>query len=120
MGRLVMGGDMVAWWNPEFDTKVRDELVPKIAAALREAVPGATHAHIHVNDVDTNAPYLYAGIILDTEGKRIETEDPKALENQVINALVDVKTKKSWDGYSLALDLVRGVEVDDIFDLTVD
>ncbi|MCO4253869.1 hypothetical protein [Pseudarthrobacter cellobiosi] len=108
------------WTNPDFDIKLRDELVPRIAAALREAVPGATHAHIHVNDVETDAPCLYAGVILNAEGTRIEMEDPGALENQVINALVDVKTKNSWDGYSLALDLVRGVEVDDIFDLITD
>jgi hypothetical protein len=66
----------MTWWNPEFDTNLREELVPKIAAALRDAVPGATHAHIHVNDAGTDAPYLYAGIILNAEGKRIETEDP--------------------------------------------
>jgi hypothetical protein len=113
--RLVMGGVM-AWWNPEFDIKLRDELVPKIAAALRAAVPGATHAHINVNDVETDAPYLYAGVILNAEGKRIGMEDPEALENQVINALVDVKTKNSWDGYPLELDLIRGVEVDDVLD----
>lgn len=107
----------MTWWNPEFDTNLREELVPKIAAALRDAVPGATHAHIHVNDAGTDAPYLYAGIILNCEGKRIETEDPGALENQVINALVNAKTKNSWDGYSLPLDLVRGVEMDDDVDL---
>jgi hypothetical protein len=110
-----MGGVM-AWWNPEFDIKLRDEMVPKIAAALRDAVPGATHAHIHVNDVETDAPYLYAGVILNAEGKRIGMEDPEALENQVINALVDVKTKNSWDGYPLELDLIWGVEVDDVLD----
>jgi hypothetical protein len=33
---------------------------------------------------------------------------------------VDVKTKNSWDGYPLVLDLIRGVEVDDIFDLITD
>lgn len=110
----------MAWWNPEFDIKLRDELVPKIAAALREAVPDATHADIHVNDAGTDAPYLYAGIILNAEGRRIEMADPGALESQVINALVDVKTKNSWDGYPLVLDLIRGVEVDDIFDLITD
>jgi hypothetical protein len=111
-----MGGDM-AWENPEFDVELRNELVPQIAAALREAVPGATHAHIHVNDTETEAPYLYAGVILDAEGKRIEMGDPAALENQVINALVDMKTKYSWDGYPLVLDLVRAVEMDDDMDL---
>jgi hypothetical protein len=30
------------------------------------------------------------------------------------------REEPSWDGYSLALDLVRGVEVDDIFDLITD
>lgn len=107
----------MAWWNPEFDTNLHDELVPQIAAALREAVPGATHAHIHANDAETDAPYLYAGIILNAEGRRIEMGDPDALENQVINALVDTKTKNSWDGYPLVLDLVRGVEMDDEVDL---
>jgi hypothetical protein len=110
----------MSWLNPDFDVELRNELVPKIAAALLEAVPGATHADIHVNDAGTDAPYLYAGVILNAEGKRIGMEDPKALENQVTNALVDTKTKNSWDGYPLVLDLIRGVEVDDIFDLIVD
>lgn len=109
----------MVWTNAEFDTKLRDELVPKIAAALREAVPGSTHAHIHVNDPE-DAPYLYAGIILNSQGKRIEMEDPDALENQVINELVDAKTKSTWDGYPLELDLIRGVEVDDVFDRITD
>lgn len=111
---LMIGGDMV-WANAELDTKLRDELVPRIAAALRDAVPNATHASIHVNDVG-DAPYLYAGIILNAEGMRIDMEDPDAVENQVINSLVDDKTKNSWDGYPLELDLIRGVEVDDVFD----
>lgn len=119
MRLLLMGGDM-AWVNADFDIKLRNELVPQIAAALCEAVPGATHAHIHVNDPETDAPYLYAGVILNAEGKRIEMEDPGALENQVINALVDAKTKNSWDGYPLELDLIQGVEVDDVFDLITD
>lgn len=109
----------MVWANVEFDTKLRDELVPKIAAALRDAVPSATHASIHVNDVG-DAPYLYAGIILNPQGRRIDMEDPEALENRVINALVDAKTKNSWGGYSLELDLIRGVEVDDVLDLIRD
>lgn len=99
-----------SWENADFDIELRNKLVPLMAASLREATPGATHAHIQVNDAETDTPYLYAGIILNTEGKRIETEDPHALENQVINALVDAKTKSSWDGYPLELDVVRGVE----------
>ena len=104
------------WENADFDINLRNELVSQIAVSLCEAVPGATYAHIHVNDAETNVPYLYAGVILNAEGKRIEMEDPGALENQVINALVDAKTKTSWDGYPLELDLIRGVEVDDVFD----
>lgn len=105
----------MAWSHVDFDSKLRDKLVPKIAAALLDAVPSATHASIHVNDVG-DAPYLYAGIILNAQGRRIDMEDPEALENRVINALVDAKTKNSWDGYSLELDLIQGVEVDDVFD----
>lgn len=112
----LMGGDM-AWANPEFDVELRNDLVPQIAAALREAVPEATHADIHVNDAETDAPYLYAGIILNADGKRIETGDPVALENQVINALVDTTTKNSWDGYPLVLDLIRAIEMGDDMDL---
>lgn len=112
-----MGGRMAYWEHVEFDLDLRRKLVPQIAVALREAVPEATHADIHVNDAESDAPYLYAGIILDAKGKRIEKEDPEALENQVINALVDADTKTSWDGYPLALDLIRGVEMDDQTDL---
>lgn len=119
MRRRVIGGGMT-WWNAEFDVELRNELVPKIATALREAVPGATHADIHVNDAGTDAAYLYAGVILNAEGKRIGMEDPKALKNRVVNDLVDVKTRNSWDGYPLVLDLILGVEVDDIFDLIND
>lgn len=97
------------------DVELRNELVPKIAAALRGAVPDATHASIHVNDAETDAPYLYAGVILNAQGKRIDMEDPEAPENQVINDLVDSKTKASWDGYPLELDLVRGVEMETDF-----
>lgn len=99
--QLLIGVDM-PWEHADFDVELRNQLVPQIAASLCEAVPGATHAHIRVNDAETNAPYLYAGIILNAEGKRIEMEDPKALENQVINALVDAKTMTSWDGYRLS------------------
>lgn len=102
-------------YEDDMDFELRNELVPKIAAALREVVPDATHAHVHVNDAETDAPYLYAGIILNAQGKRIEREDPGAPENQVINALVDSKTKASWDGYTLELDVVRGVEMETDF-----
>lgn len=99
----------------DLDVELRNELIPQIAAALREAVPEATYAHIHVNDADTDTPYLYAGVILNAQGKRIGMEDPSAPENQVINALVDSKTKASWDGYTLELDVVRGVEMETDF-----
>lgn len=102
-------------YEKDMDVELRNELVPQIAAALREAVPDATHAHIQVNDAETDAPYLYASVILNAQGKRIETEDANAPENQVINTLVDSKTKASWDGYTLELDLVRGVEMETDF-----
>lgn len=95
------------------DVELRNKLIPQIVAALREAVPDATHAVIWVNDAETDAPYLYAGIVLNAEGERVAGENLSAPEHQAINALVDAETKASWDGIPLGLDLVRGVEVED-------
>lgn len=107
---------MVYGEQVDFDVERRSVLVPQIAAALREVVPSATHAFITVNDADSDAPYLYAQIIINGAGKRIDSENPNAPENRVTNALVDAETLYSWDGYGLFLDLVRGVETeDDIF-----
>ncbi|MCH8565207.1 hypothetical protein LTH96_05600 [Nesterenkonia sp. LB17] len=105
-----------------YDIAERERLRPQILAALRRALPNATHADI--GTIEEERIYLYATLVLDENGHRIESEDPEGAENKAMNEVPGLTDSilRSWDGYPLHVDVISGEEIDyfDLFQLVKD
>lgn len=95
------------------NTQERADLLAKMAAEVRAVRPEVKFLFAHVNEEETDDVNLYASIVLDSDGNRVECEQTDEQENKALNIHPSKEVLNSWDGWPVALDVETGVELTD-------